>query len=67
VEAAKAGIEKKHAAWLEKHGGKKKAPKPKPAKKQPPPPEPPPAPEPVFAKKGSEFEAVDAAWREKGK
>ena len=67
VEAAKAGIEKKHAAWLEKHGGKKKAPKPKPAKRQPPPPEPPPAAEPVFAKKGSEFEAVDAAWREKGK
>jgi len=63
VQAAKAGIEKKHTAWLEKHGGKKKAVKPKPSKE-------PKAPEtspPVFTKKGAEFEDADAAWVDKGK
>jgi hypothetical protein len=63
VEAAKAGIGKKHATWLEKHGGKKKAVKPKPAT-APKPSEPSP---PVFSKKGAAFEEVDGAWTDKGK
>ena len=64
VQAALDSIEKKHAAWLVKHGGKKKVVKPKsaPAPKVPEAPEP-----PAFAKKGSEFEAVDAAWADRGK
>jgi SPP1 gp7 family putative phage head morphogenesis protein len=63
VEAAKSGIGKKHATWLEKHGGKKKAVKPKPAT-APKPSEPSP---PVFSKKGAAFEEVDGAWTDKGK
>ncbi len=63
VQAAKAGIETKHAAWSTKHGSKKKIVKPKPSK-QPPAPEPTP---PVFTKKGVEFEDADAAWSDKGK
>jgi SPP1 gp7 family putative phage head morphogenesis protein len=66
LEAAKAGIEKKHAAWLEKHGGKKKKAKPKPVK-QPSPAESPSAPEPVFSKKGAEFASADNEWKQKGK
>ncbi len=68
VQAALDSIETKHAAWLAKHGGKKKtakptAPKtPKPALKAPEPDAP-----PAFTKKGSEFEAVDTAWADKGK
>ena len=68
MQAALDGIETKHAAWLAKHGGKKKAAKPKapktpkPALKAPEPDAP-----PAFTKKGSEFEAVDTAWADKGK
>ena len=68
VQAALDSIETKHGAWLAKHGGKKKAAKPKapktpkPALKAPEPSAP-----PAFTKKGSEFEAVDAAWTDKGK
>ena len=68
VQAALDGIETKHGAWLAKHGGKKKAVKPKtpttpkPASTTPEALEP-----PAFTKKGSEFEAVDAAWADKGK
>ena len=68
VQAALDSIETKHATWLAKHGGKKKAAKPKasktpkPALKAPEPDAP-----PAFTKKGSEFEAVDAAWVDKGK
>ena len=68
VQAALDSIETKHAAWLAKHGGKKKAAKPKapktpkPASKAPEPDAP-----PAFTKKGSEFEGVDTAWADKGK
>ena len=70
VQAALDGIEKKHAGWLAKHGGKKKAAKPKaPAtpKSSPAPKAPEPSAPPAFTKKGSEFEAVDDAWADKGK
>ncbi|MCE5322394.1 minor capsid protein [bacterium] len=71
VSAAQAGIEAKHAKWAEKHLGKSgKAAQPKAV----PTPEPQVAPQPVtvatpntFTKKTSEFDAVDAAWTEKGK
>lgn len=71
VSAAQAGIEAKHAKWAEKHLGKSgKVAQPKVVTT----PEPQVAPQPVtvatpntFTKKTSEFEAVDAAWTEKGK
>ncbi len=66
IETAKTGIETKHAAWLEKHGGKKKIASPEPAKPAPTPKPTPPSP-PVFAKKGAQFEETDAAWIAKGK
>ncbi len=54
VQAALDGIDQKHGKWLAKHGGKKKsAPAPEPA------------PPTAFTKKGSEFEAADAAWVDK--
>ncbi len=65
VQAALDSIETKHGAWLAKHGGKKKAAKPKAPKTPKPSPES--SPPPAFTKKGSEFEAVDAAWADKGK
>ena len=70
IEAAKAGIETKHAAWAEKHGGKKKAATPEPPKPAPAPkpiPKPAPPAPPVFSKKGSEFDKADSAWLTKGK
>lgn len=66
IEAAKTGIETKHAAWLEKHGGKKKVAAPEPAKPAPTPKPTQPSP-PVFSKKGAQFEEADAAWIAKGK
>ena len=68
VQAALEGIDQKHGKWLAKHGSKKKAPPakaptaPKPA---PTPQTPEPSPPPSFTKKGSEFEAADAAWADK--
>jgi hypothetical protein len=66
IKAAKTGIETKHAAWLEKNGGKKKFPAPEPAKSAPTPKPTQPSP-PVFYKKGEQFEETDAAWIAKGK
>ena len=70
VSAAQASIEAKHAKWAEKHlasPGKAAQPGAKPIEPQP-------LSQPVtvatpntFAKKGSEFDAVDAAWAEHGK
>ena len=70
MQAALDSIEKKHAGWLAKHGSKKKAAKPKaPAtpKPSPGPKVPEPFHPPAFTKKGSEFEAIDDAWADKGK
>ena len=70
VQTALDGIETKHGKWLAKHGAKKKAtpakaptsPKPTPGPQAPEPSAP-----PAFTKKGSEFEAADAAWADKAK
>ena len=69
-----ASIQGKHAAWQEKHGSKKKAAKPPSTPTVTPPapvvPEvsiPEPVTAPTFTKKGSEFDAIDAAWTEKSK
>ena len=68
VQAAKATIEQKHGKWLAKHGGKKKvAPAKAPTTPKPAPQAPEPSAPPTFTKKGSEFEAADAAWADKGK
>ena len=68
VQAALDGIEKKHATWLVKHGSKKKASAVKaPTTSKPAPQAPEPSAPPAFTKKGSEFEAADAAWADKGK
>jgi len=74
VSGAQASIEAKHAKWAEKHLGKAgKTAQPKPVA-TPPQTKPQVATESVtsaspntFTKKGSEFEAVDSAWAEKGK
>jgi len=74
IAAAQASIEAKHAKWAEKHLGGKSG-KAKPAAKTPatptvvtlPPTEPKVSESPIFTKKGSEFDAVDAAWAESGK
>ncbi len=68
VQAAKATIEQKHGKWLAKHGSKKKvAPAKAPTTPKPAPQAPEPSAPPTFTKKGSEFEAADAAWADKGK
>lgn len=68
IDAAKQSIEKKHAAWAQKHGGVK------PKSPETPDAEPPkkattkPLTEtPQPAKKGSEFETIDVAWDDKVK
>ncbi len=69
VEAAKASIEARHAVWAQKHlsgSGKTKTATPA-AKPQVSVPQPEPASVPVFIKKGSVFDDVDAAWTEHGK
>ena len=66
VQVAKATIEQKHGKWLAKHGGKKKAaPVRAPTTPKPAPQAPEPSAPPTFTKKGSEFEAADAAWTDK--
>ena len=68
AQAATDAIEAKHTKWAEKHGSKKT----KGKKPTAPPPVASPKPEvtsvsaPAFAKKGSEFEAADEAWKQKG-
>lgn len=72
IKAVQASIDTKHAAWAEKHGGKKKTAPAKPAtpKKEPPKPAPQPSPvkppEAKIGKKGAEFATVDSAWQQKG-
>ncbi len=65
MQAAKAAIEKKHGAWLAKHCSKKATTAKAPATPKPVSQAPEPAVPPTFTKKGSEFEAADAAWADK--
>ncbi|MCL5104455.1 MAG: minor capsid protein [Armatimonadetes bacterium] len=71
VFVAQAGIETKHAAWAKKHGGKSgKVVQSKPTPVTVPQSESQPvtsASPNTFTKKGSEFDAIDAAWAEYGK
>lgn len=75
VEAAKASIEARYTAWAKKYYSKPGKPtQPKVKTATPPSPEVQPDLQPVtsgtsdaFTKKGSEFDAVDAAWSEHGK